>query len=47
MYSVTVRTEIQPELGKGRWDERAGSDRAHTDGRVYVGTSVEGHGCAR
>ena len=41
---ATVRTEMQPKLGNVRRDERAGGERAHGDGGIYVGTSVEGDG---
>jgi len=42
--SRAVRTEIQPELGHFRRDDRASGDRAEADGRVHVGASVEGGG---
>ena len=35
---------MQPKLGNVRRDERAGGERAHGDGGIYVGTSVEGDG---
>ncbi len=42
--SRAVRTEIQPELGHFRRDERASGDGAEADGRIHVGASVEGGG---
>jgi len=43
----SIRTEIQPKLGDFRGNHCACGDSPNAYGRMDVGASVDGNGCAR